>query len=198
MNNFYDFIDCIKKTIISFQGPFQSLYPHQEKLIHFLDDPDHRHVVFEKPRIQGYSTIVSLWAFWKFLNEDYSRVMYVAPSRRLSNIISEMFRRIIDETPEVQNWIQQRSLREITSKNGGRIYLDSWKSARGRSLGLLVIDEAASIRQFERCWKTINPCIQLDGKAVLFSSIDESKKHPFAEILMGAQEGKNRFSVFEA
>lgn len=141
-----------------------NLYDFQEDLLKDLHE--HRFNIILKGRQLGISTISAAYALWKMtFNSDFN-VLVIATNQDVAKNLVTKVRVMYDNLP---TWMRakydEHNKLSLRFKNGSQIKAASSNSEAGRSeaLSLLVIDEAAFIKNARTIWTAAQPTLSAGG-----------------------------------
>jgi hypothetical protein len=147
------------------------LFGYQEQAIH--DFEEHTYTVILKGRQIGISTAVACYALWLMLFHNDKNVLVIATKESTAKTLINKVRFAFDHLPV---WLQvpcsEKNKLSLKFENGSQIAASSAAGDAGRSeaLSLLILDEAAFIRNAEDIWIAALPTLSTGGKAVLIST----------------------------
>jgi hypothetical protein len=147
------------------------LYPYQSKAIQ--DFEGFQYNVILKGRQIGISTAVACYALWLMLFHKDKNVLVIATKQDTAKNLITKVRFAFDSLPI---WLQvqctENNKLSLKFKNGSQIkaVTAAADSARSEALSLLILDEAAFIREAEEIWVSALPTLSTGGKAVLIST----------------------------
>ena len=188
----YCYIQHPKRGKIKF-----NLYPFQEESLTELRD--NRYNIILKSRQLGISTLTAGFALWSMLfNEDYNVLVIATTQEVAKNLVNKV--QVMNEM--LPSWLKT----EITSnnklslkfKNGSQIKAISSAStgARSEALSLLIVDEAAFIRNIEEIWIASQATLSTGGGAIVLST-PNGMGNWFHQTWMGADSGENGFHTIK-
>jgi len=148
-----------------------SLYPFQENVL--TDLKDNRFNCILKSRQLGISTLSAGYALWAMtFKEDYN-VLVIATKQDVAKNLVTKVRVMQDGLP---SWLKAPTMEDnklgMRFKNGSQIKAVSASADAGRSeaLSLLIIDEAAFIREIEEIWTSAQSTLSTGGSAIVLST----------------------------
>ena len=126
------------------------LYPFQEDTLHTLRD--NRYNVILKSRQLGISTLSAGFILWNMLFKQDFNVLVIATTQEVAkNLVTKI--RVMHEN--LPSWLKGKTIEDnklsLRFRNGSQVKAVSSAGTAGRSeaLSLLVIDEAAFIRNID-------------------------------------------------
>lgn len=134
---------------------------------------EHRLNIVLKSRQLGLSTICAAYAVWMAIFQKDKNILVIATKLKTAmNFIKKCYV-ILQNIPK---WLLlprfEPSKQQITFSNGSQIQAIPTSSDAGRSeaLSLLIIDEAAFIRDFDEIWAGLSPTFSTGGRAIVLST----------------------------
>lgn len=173
-----DFIARCRLDPNVFSKTFCKFYPHwyQRKILR-----DHtQNMVVRMGRQMGKTSVTAIKALWyAFTRPDAQTkhekvtIVIVAPSQRQSKIMYDQIRAYAHAHPLLETSIKKSTLEKIELKNNSVIHNfpvgDSAEKVRGFSINMLIVDEAAYIK--ERIYTAILPSLaSTNGKLILIGT----------------------------
>lgn len=148
-----------------------NLFKYQEDAIN--DFEKHQYNIILKGRQIGISTGVAAYALWLMLFHKDKNVLVIATKQTTAKNLITKVRFAFSNLPI---WLQIPCVEDnklsLKFENGSQIKAETAASDAGRSeaLSLLILDEAAFIRNAEEIWVAALPTLSTGGKAVLIST----------------------------
>jgi hypothetical protein len=147
-------------------------YPFQDQCVkHFVKN---RFNIVLKSRQLGLSTVTAAFSLWRAIFYKEKNVLVIATKMATA---ANFVRKVKTMLASLPKWLV---IPEITSEtktsvefsNGSIIKAVPTSEDAGRSeaLSLLIIDEAAFIRNFEELWKGLYPTLSTGGSAIILST----------------------------
>ena len=162
----YCYIQHPKRGKIKF-----NLYPFQEDTL--TDLRDNRYNVILKSRQLGISTLSAGFALWSMLFKEDFNVLVIATTQEVAkNLVNKV--QVMNEN--LPSWLRTEIISNnklsLKFKNGSQIKAISSAStgARSEALSLLIIDEAAFIRNIEEIWIASQATLSTGGGAIVLST----------------------------
>lgn len=149
-----------------------NLFDFQERALHEI--AENRFNVILKARQMGISTLTAGYALWLALFNDDKKILVVSMKRDIAKNLVDKARGMHDNLP---SWL--RETKTVDNKlsfefsNGSKIFAESTSADAGRSesLSLLIIDEAAFIRDVEELWSAAKLTLDVGkGHAIVLST----------------------------
>jgi terminase large subunit-like protein len=147
------------------------LFQYQENAIH--DFEDHLYNIILKGRQIGISTAVAAYALWMMLFHSDRNVLVIATKEKTAKNLITKVRFAFDNLPV---WLQvpcvEKNKLSLRFKNGSQIQASTAADDAGRSeaLSLLVMDEAAFIKNAKEIWVAALPTLSTGGRAIVIST----------------------------
>ena len=162
----YCYIQHPKKGKIKF-----NLFPFQEDSL--TDLRDNRYSVILKSRQLGISTLSAGFALWSMLFAEDFNVLVIATTQEVAKNLVTKVRVMHDNLPSwLKGTIEADNKLSLKFKNGSQIKAVSSATtgARSEALSLLIIDEAAFIRNIEEIWIASQATLSTGGGAIVLST----------------------------
>jgi len=173
--------------------PFET-YPFQDDCVkQFLE---HRLNIILKSRQLGLSTLCAAYATWLAIFYKDQNILIIATKLPTAMNMIKKCKVILDNLPK---WLLlpkfEPTKQAITFDNGSQIVAIPTSEDAGRSeaLSLLIVDEAAIIRDFEEIWTGLKPTISTGGKAIVLST-PKGVGGQYYKLWMDAEAGENGFN----
>lgn len=175
-----------------------SLHEYQKSLIKCYEEE--RHILLRKYRSGGFVTTTMAWILWKFLFDMDQSIIWFGPREIDAKYTAKRFKLMMAMLPE---WLHPnlRSKKAIydlrCDATGNHLTFCGPHTSRGRRASLVVIDEAAFIKDMENHWKAIYPVISCGGKVIAMSTA-ANKTNAFGWFetsWLNSVNGKNNFHI---
>lgn len=164
------------KKYVKIQHPKRGIIPFET--YSFQDDcvkafEDCRFNIVLKSRQLGLSTVSAAYAAWLAIFHRDKTVLVIATKLPTAMNFIKKIRVILTNVP---GWLLlpkfEPTKQAITFNNGSSITAIPTSDDAGRSeaLSLLIVDEAAFIRDFEDIWTGLSPTISTGGRAIIIST----------------------------
>lgn len=177
--------------------PFET-YSFQDDCLH--DFVEHRFNIILKSRQLGISTLAAAYAVWLAYFYKDKNVLIIATKLAVAQNFIKKVKTAIRGLP---SWMR---LTEITGSNkqgvefsnGSTIKAVPTSDDAGRSeaLSLLIIDEAAFIRNFEELWMGLYSTLSTGGRAIVLST-PNGVGDKYHELCSGAETNTNEFNLIK-
>lgn len=165
--NRYAKIISLEKGLI----PFKT-FPFQDDVIDDL--VEHRLNVVVKARQLGLSTITAGFAVWMALFHKHKNILVIATKLPTAINFIKKVKTIIKNLPP---WLMlarvssdQKQAIEFSHGSTIKAIPTSDDAGRSEALSLLIIDEAAHIKNFDDLWTGLYPTISTGGRCVILST----------------------------
>lgn len=155
----------------------------------------HRFNIVLKSRQLGLSTITAAYSVWLSLFHKNKDILVIATKLPTAINFIKKVKVILDSLP---NWLRisefEPTRQEIKFKNGSRVLAipTSDDAGRSESLSLLIVDEAAFIRNMEDIWAGIYPTLSTGGRAIILST-PNGVGGTYYQLYTGAENKTNNF-----
>ena len=177
--------------------PFDT-YPFQDDCID--EFVEHRFNIILKSRQLGISTLTACYAVWLATFYRDKNILVIATKLAVAQNFIKKVKTALRSMPA---WLM---LPEITSankqgvefSNGSAIKAVPTSDDAGRSeaLSLLIVDEAAFIRNFDELWMGLYSTLSTGGRAIVLST-PNGVGDKYHELCMGAENGENIFNFIK-
>lgn len=184
---------------VRIQHPVRGLIPfkmfdYQEQMVR--DYLDHRFNVILKARQLGISEVTASYAAWLMLFHRNKNILVMATKAETAKNIIKKVKMALKKLPD---WLR---ISEITTdnrlsvelSNGSQIKAIASSDDAGRSeaLSLLIIDEAAFVKNLEDLWTGLLPTVTAGGKIIILST-PNGVGNLFHKVYTDAVSGNNEF-----
>ena len=187
------------KTYTKIQHPKRGLipfetYPFQEDCIGEFET--HRLNILLKSRQLGLSTLAAAYAVWLAIFYKDKNILIIATKLPIAMNFIKKVKVILDNLPP---WLLlpkfEPTKQAISFNNGSQIVAIPTSDDAGRSeaLSLLIVDEAAFIRDFEMIWTGLAPAFSTGGNAIILSS-PNGVGGQYYRLWTEAEAGQNDFN----
>jgi hypothetical protein len=175
--------------------PFNT-YPFQDKCVRAFKK--HQFNIVVKSRQLGLSTVTAGYATWLALFRRDQNILVMAQKLRTAkNFIKKVHKMLACLPPWLRLCDYEQNQQEVRFENGSQIVSIPTTEDAGRSeaLSLLIVDEAAIIRNFEEIWGSIYPTLSEGGRAIILST-PNGVGGQYHDLWMGAEtNGLNEDAV---
>ena len=187
------------KNYAKIQHPTRGMIPFAT--YEFQDDcvnafVEHRLNIVLKARQLGLSTIVAAYATWFAIFQKDKNILVIATKLSTAMGFIKKVAVILDGLPE---WLllpqYEPSKQQINFSNGSVVKAVPTSDDAGRSeaLSLLIVDEAAIIRDFDEIWTGLAPTISTGGRAIVLST-PKGVGGQYYRLWTEAEAGVNEFN----
>ena len=166
----------------------------------FSDFVAHRFNIILKSRQLGISTLTACYAVWLAAFYRDKNILVIATKLAVAQNFIKKVKTALRSMPR---WLM---IPEVTSankqgvefSNGSTIKAVPTSDDAGRSeaLSLLIVDEAAFIRNFDELWLGLYSTLSTGGRAIVLST-PHGVGDKYHELCMGAQNGENKFNFIK-
>lgn len=150
--------------------PFKT-YPFQDDCVR--DFIKHRFNIILKSRQLGLSTVTAAYSVWMALFHKEKNILVIATKLPTAVNFIKKVKTILNSLPQ---WLRISTFdgtnQEVRFKNGSSVKAIPTSEDAGRSeaLSLLIVDEAAWVRNFEEIWTGLAPTLSTGGAAIVLST----------------------------
>lgn len=174
--------------------PFKT-YPFQDDCV--TDFEKNRFNIVLKSRQLGLSTVTAMYAVWMALFRRDKNILIIATKQAVAQNIVKKVKTAITALP---SWLILPEIKSSTKtwvefSNGSSVKSIATSEDAGRSeaLSLLIIDEAAWIRNFQELWTGLYPTLSTGGRAIILST-PNGMGGQYYDLYIGAEQKKNVFN----
>ena len=186
-------------TYVKIQEPLQGLIPFktfdfQDKCVN--DFITHRFNVVVKSRQLGLSTVTAAYAVWMALFHPDKNILVIATKLDTAINFIKKVKVMIQSIPKWMVLVKWEGNKQtVTFEHGSVIKAVPTSEDAGRSeaLSLLIVDEAAFIRDFDTIWVGLYPTLSTGGSAILIST-PNGVGGQYHKIYSDAVAGLNNFN----
>ena len=192
--------DYFFNTYCKIQHPTKGLIPF--KTFPFQDDcveqfVAHRLNIILKARQLGISTLVAAFCVWLALFHKDQNLLIIATKQSVAQNIVKKVKIILNNLPKwlILPRITGMNKQAVEFSNGSTIKAVPTSDDAGRSeaISLLIIDEAAFIRNFDELWTGLYPTLSTGGRAIILST-PKGVGGQYHKIYTNAEAGLNEFN----
>lgn len=168
--------------------PFKT-FPFQDDCLRAFRK--HAFNIVLKSRQLGLSTVVAAYAVHQALFARDKNILVIATKLSTAKNFIKKVVKILDNLPP---WMRlcnyEKSQQEVRFENGSQIKAIPTTDDAGRSeaLSLLIIDEAAFVRNFEEIWSALFPTLSEGGGAIVLST-PNGVGGQYHDLWIGAETG---------
>lgn len=188
------------KNYIRIQHPIRGLIPFE--MFPFQEDCvdefiEHRFNIVVKSRQLGLSTLVAAYAVWMAIFQKEKNILIIATKLSVAQNFINKVKTMIKSLP---SWmllaeIVEDNKQKIKFSHGSEIKAVPTSEDAGRSeaLSLLIVDEAAFVRNFDTIWTGIYPTISTGGRVIILST-PNGIGGQYHKLYVDAEAGLNEFN----
>jgi hypothetical protein len=185
------------------QHPLKGLIPFntfdfQDKCLE--DFNEHRFNIVLKSRQLGISTIAAAYALWLAYFYKDKNILIIATKLSVAQNFIKKVKTMIDGMPPWMNLtrVVGNNKQGIEFSNGSQIKAIPTSDDAGRSeaLSLLIIDEAAHIRNFREIWTGLYSTLSTGGRAIVLST-PYGVGDLYHEMCVDAENGASEFNLIK-
>jgi hypothetical protein len=173
--------------------PFKT-YPFQDDCV--KDFNAHRFNIVLKSRQLGLSTVTAMYAVWMAIFHKDKNILIIATKQAVAVNIVKKVKLAIKALPPwlILPEIKSSTKQHIEFTNGSMIKAIPTSEDAGRSeaLSLLIIDEAAFIRNFDELWMGLYSTLSTGGRAIILST-PNGMGGKYYELYTQAESKQNKF-----
>lgn len=170
------------------------MYSYQRRTIDGYDS--HRFNILRKFRQGGLTTVSVAWALWRALFKTDQRILVMSKTDREAIAAGDVVKNAMFNLP---SWMKPEMGKHNEHERqfldtGSVIWFYTPEAARGKSITVLIIDEAAFIQDMHKHWKSMYPVISTGGQCCVISTVN-GLGNWYEEIYHEAEAGKNAFNI---
>ena len=188
------------KNYLKIQHPVRGLinfetFPFQDDCVEQFND--NRFNIVLKSRQLGMSTLVAAYSVWMGIFQREKNILIIATKLAVAQNFITKVKTMIRSLPK---WLL---LPEIVANNKQMIQFShgsqikaiptSEDAGRSEALSLLIVDEAAFVRNFDTIWTGIYPTISTGGRVIILST-PNGVGGQYYKLYTEAQSGLNEFN----
>ena len=161
---------------------------------------DNRFNIIVKSRQLGLSTVSAIYAVWLAIFYRDKNILVIATKLAVAQNFIRKVKVALDALPKwlVMPAVSERTKTHVAFTNGSQVKAIPTSDDAGRSeaLSLLIVDEAAFVRNFDELWMGLYSTLSTGGRAAVISTPNGigGMYHKLSE---EAKEGKNDFNYIE-
>jgi hypothetical protein len=189
------------KNYLKIQHPVRGLIPFEtyefqdECVEDFLE---HRFNIVLKSRQLGLSTLVAAYAVWMAIFQKEKNILIIATKLTVAQNFITKVKTMIRSLPKwmILADIVENNKQKIRFSHGSQIQAIPTSEDAGRSeaLSLLIVDEAAFVRNFDTIWTGIYPTISTGGRVIILST-PNGVGGQYHKLYVDAESGLNEFNA---
>jgi len=187
-------------TYLKIQHPIKGLI--RFNTFSFQDDcvkdfNQHRFNIVLKSRQLGLSTLAAAYSVWQAIFYKEKNILIIATKLAVAQNFIRKVKTYIKSMP---SWllvptITANNKQQVEFSNGSQIKAVPTSEDAGRSeaLSLLIVDEAAFVRNFDELWMGLYPTLSTGGRAIILST-PNGVGGQYHEIYTKAERKENKFN----
>lgn len=172
------------------------LYNYQRRVVEAYEN--NRYTILSKFRQGGLTMTAVLWSLWRCMFKYDQQIMILSKTDREAMAAGEIGRFALKYLPQwLQPEMHENSKHEkhfTHTRSVLKFYTP--EAARGKSLTILIVDEAAFISDMEKYWSDMYPTIGTGGKAIIISTVN-GMGNWYEETYHLAQSGRKDFFIVD-
>ncbi len=191
------------KNYLKIQHPVRGLipfdtFPFQDECVDKFND--HRFNIVLKSRQLGLSTLVAAYSVWMAIFQREKNILIIATKLAVAQNFIIKVKTMIRSLPK---WLL---IPEIVANNKQMIQFNhgsqikaiptSEDAGRSEALSLLIVDEAAFVRNFDTIWTGIYPTISTGGRVIILSTPNGAGGQ-YYKLYADAEAGLNEFNAIK-
>jgi len=174
--------------------PFKT-YDFQDRCVN--DFRANRFNIVLKSRQLGLSTITAAYAMWMVLFHKDKNVLVIATKLAVAQNFIKKCKFLLASCPKwlILPQVVKNNSQAIEFNNGSQIKAIPTSEDAGRSeaLSLLIVDEAAFVRNFDTLWTGLYPTLSTGGEAIVLST-PNGVGGQYYDLWVYAEKGENVFN----
>lgn len=174
--------------------PFKT-FEFQDKAVE--DFIEHRFNIVLKARQLGFSTLVAAYSVWLAIFYKDKNILVIATKLAVAINFIKKVKVILKNLPPwlVIPQITSDNKQSIEFSNGSSIKAIPTSEDAGRSeaLSLLIVDEAAFIKNFDELWTALQPTLSAGGRSIILST-PNGVGNMYHKLYSDAEAGLNDFN----
>ncbi len=191
-NNYVKIQHPTKGTI-----PFKT-FPFQDDCVkQFIDN---RFVIVVKGRQLGLSTLVAAYAVWLAVFQRDKNILIIATKLQVAQNFIKKSKTILNNLPAwlmlPQVTANNKQLVEFSHGSSIKAIPTSEDAGRSEALSLLIVDEAAFVRDFDTLWTGLYPTLSTGGRAIVLST-PNGVGGQYYKLYKDAEAGLNEFKAIK-
>jgi hypothetical protein len=161
---------------------------------------DHRFNIILKSRQLGMSTLTAAYAVWLAAFYKDKNILVIATKLAVAMNFIKKVKVALRSMPK---WLM---LAEITSNNKQSVEFSNGSvikavptsddAGRSEALSLLIVDEAAFVRNFDELWMGLYPTLSTGGRSIILST-PNGVGGQYHDLWLKAQSGENEFNAIK-
>lgn len=191
--NCYAYTKNPKKGVMRFE-----LYPFQNDTIASFQK--HKRCVILKSRQMGISWLSAAYCAWFIIFKSSRDALCIANRQKTATKMVDKVKFIIKHLPQwmvnalnIHYKVENRESIQLMNDSILEASATTENAARGDSLGLLIVDEAASIRRAEETWTSLEPALEVGNAQCIILSTPKGVGNWFHTTFVEAENEINDF-----
>jgi len=191
------------ETYVKIQHPMRGMIPFQmyDFQKECIDDfNDHRFNIILKSRQQGLSTLAAAYSVWLAIFKKEQSILIIATKLKIAQNFIVKVKSMLRSLPKwlILPEMVSNNKQEIVFNTGSQIKAipTSEDAGRSESLSLLIVDEAAFVRNFDMIWTGIYPTLSTGGRAIILSTPNGAGGQ-YYKLYTQAEAGLNEFNAIK-
>lgn len=190
-------------TYLKIQHPVKGLlpfntYPFQDVCVN--DFNKNRFNIVLKSRQLGLSTLTAAYAVWQTIFYKDKNILVIATKLSVAQNFIRKIKTYLNNMPKwlLVPQITANNKQQVEFSNGSQIKAVPTSEDAGRSeaLSLLIVDEAAFVRNFDELWMGLYPTLSTGGRAILLST-PNGVGGQYYDLYKKAESGQNKFNAIK-
>jgi hypothetical protein len=172
VNNFEYFCHKFVKILHAMHGtiPFV-LYKYQRRVAWYYKNK--KYSIISKFRQGGLTTVAVLYGLWLCLFHEGQVIYVLSKTDREAIVAGEIIDRALECMPK---WLWEKDAKiakheKSFGETGSKICFYTPEAIRGKTASLVIIDEAAFIKDMDRHWKSMYPVVATGGNVYVISTV---------------------------
>ena len=164
------------------------------------DFNDHRFNIILKSRQLGMSTLSAAYAVWMALFQKDKNILVIATKLSVAQNFITKVKTMIRSLP---SWLvlpqivtNNKQLIEFNHGSSIKAVPTSDDAGRSEALSLLIVDEAAFVRNFDELWMGLYPTISTGGRVIILST-PNGVGGQYYKLYTDAEAGVNEFNAIK-
>mgnify|MGYP003649658745 FL=1 len=191
------------ETYVKIQHPVRgmipfAMYDFQKDCID--DFNKHRFNIILKSRQQGLSTLAAAYSVWMTIFKKEQSILIIATKLKIAQNFIVKVKSMLRSLPKwlILPEVVSNNKQEIVFNTGSQIKAipTSEDAGRSESLSLLIVDEAAFVRNFDTIWTGIYPTLSTGGRAIILSTPNGAGGQ-YYKLYTQAESGLNEFNAIK-
>ncbi|MBX6361024.1 MAG: AAA family ATPase [Acidobacterium ailaaui] len=177
-------------------------FDYQKEVLKIIEEKDR--IIVNKARQIGFTTLISLYALHHILFKKNRNVIAIATKQEAAKNIIKKVKYAYDRLPKwlkIDYSIYNRLELTLVNNSTIRAFASSGDVGRSETATMLIIDEAAMIKNIYEKYESLYGCVSDSGKLIIISTPKQLDKNPtgiwFKMMCTEAKEKRNDFHYIE-